>query len=270
MPSSSCGVSRTSARIQRAGAPTASVRRSASSSIRGLKSTPTTSSAPEVPERQRVPAAGALEVDRPAAAAVEVADELELGGEQVRAAAPDQLDRLGQPALVALGCLVPGRAGSRRASPGRRPPRRGSPAGRARGRPLSAGASSQVWRPPALRRMLTPPDPPERDDGDHGDETPPEALLADYPEPMRRIADELRAIIRPSCPTPSSGSGSAGASSRTGTRVTPRRTVFCCCVTPEPKHVHIGFRSRLHARRRASPAGCRRDQAGALADVPAG
>ena len=84
MPSSSCGVSRTSDRIQRAGAPVASVRRAASSSIRGLIVDADDLVGAEVPERQRVAAAGALEVDRPPAAAVEIADELDLGAEQVR------------------------------------------------------------------------------------------------------------------------------------------------------------------------------------------
>ncbi len=70
---------------------------------------------------------------------------------------------------------------------------------------------------------------------------PPEALLADYPEPMRRIADELRSIVRDELPD-------AIERVRIGWRlvaydlvVAPRRTVFCCYVAPEPKHVHIGF-----------------------------
>ena len=46
VPSNSWGVISTSDRTQRAGAPVASVRRAASSSMRGLKSMPTTSSAP--------------------------------------------------------------------------------------------------------------------------------------------------------------------------------------------------------------------------------
>ena len=73
------------------------------------------------------------------------------------------------------------------------------------------------------------------------DGMPPEALLADYPEPMRRIADDLRAIVRAELPD-------AIERVRIGWRlvaydlpVTPRRTVFCCYVAPEPKHVHIGF-----------------------------
>ena len=45
---------------------------------------------PEVPERQGVAAAGALEVDRPPAAAVQVADELHLGAEQVDATRSDE------------------------------------------------------------------------------------------------------------------------------------------------------------------------------------
>ena len=62
----------------------------------------------EVPERERVAAARALEVDRPPAAAVQVADQRGLDGEQVRATGPDQRDGLVEPALVALGGLVPG------------------------------------------------------------------------------------------------------------------------------------------------------------------
>lgn len=70
---------------------------------------------------------------------------------------------------------------------------------------------------------------------------PPEALLADYPEPMRRLADELRSIVREELPD-------AVERVRIGWRlvaydlpVAKRRTVFCCYVAPEPKHVHIGF-----------------------------
>jgi hypothetical protein len=70
---------------------------------------------------------------------------------------------------------------------------------------------------------------------------PPEALLADYPEPMRLLADDLRSIIRDELPD-------AIERVRIGWRliaydllVAPRRTVFCCYVAPEPKHVHIGF-----------------------------
>jgi hypothetical protein len=70
---------------------------------------------------------------------------------------------------------------------------------------------------------------------------PPEALLADYPEPMRRFANDLRSIVRHELPD-------AIERVRIGWRliaydvpVTPRRTVFCCYVAPEPGHVHIGF-----------------------------
>ncbi len=70
---------------------------------------------------------------------------------------------------------------------------------------------------------------------------PPEALLADYPEPMRRLADELRSIVRDALPD-------AVERVRIGWRliaydvpVARRRTAFCCYVAPEPKHVHIGF-----------------------------
>ena len=80
-----------------------------------------------IPERQRVAAAGALEVDRPPAAAVEVADQVLLDGKQVRAAGPDQ----------------------------RRPPRRTSPrtARRPRPRPRASRRASRArpQPPPASR-----------------------------------------------------------------------------------------------------------------------
>ena len=62
-----------------------------------------------IPQRKRVATARALEVDRPAAAPVEVADQLGLDPEQVRPAGADQRDRLVEPRLVPFGCLVPGR-----------------------------------------------------------------------------------------------------------------------------------------------------------------
>ena len=68
---------------------------------------------PKSPQRERVPATSALQVDRPPARPVEVAEQRRFFGEQVAAAVPDELDRLGQPALVALGRLVPGCAGGR-------------------------------------------------------------------------------------------------------------------------------------------------------------
>jgi hypothetical protein len=70
---------------------------------------------------------------------------------------------------------------------------------------------------------------------------PPEALLADYPEPMRRIAEALRALVRDALPD-------AVERVRVGWRLIAydipaghRRTVFCCYVAPEPGHVHLGF-----------------------------
>jgi hypothetical protein len=62
----------------------------------------------QVPEREGVPPAGALEVDRPAAPAVEIADELDFDAEQVDPPAPDQSHGLLEPALVPLGRLLPG------------------------------------------------------------------------------------------------------------------------------------------------------------------
>ena len=62
----------------------------------------------EVPERERVATGGALEMDRPPASPVQVADQLDLCPEQVRATAPDLGDGVRQPAFVAFGRLVPG------------------------------------------------------------------------------------------------------------------------------------------------------------------
>lgn len=73
------------------------------------------------------------------------------------------------------------------------------------------------------------------------DPMPPEALLAGYPVPMRRIAERLRSVVRGELPE-------AVERVRIGWRliaydvpVTGRRTVFCCYVAPEPGHVHLGF-----------------------------
>jgi hypothetical protein len=73
------------------------------------------------------------------------------------------------------------------------------------------------------------------------DGMPPEALLADYPAPMQAIAETLRAIVRDTLPD-------AAERVRIGWRLIAydvpaghRRTVFCCYVAPEPKHVHLGF-----------------------------
>ena len=83
VPSSSCGVSRTSASIQRAGAPAA-----ADQAPRELEHARAEIDADDlvraqVPQRQRVPAAGALQVDRPPAPSVQVADELQLRRQEI-------------------------------------------------------------------------------------------------------------------------------------------------------------------------------------------
>jgi hypothetical protein len=73
------------------------------------------------------------------------------------------------------------------------------------------------------------------------DGMPPEGLLSDYPEPMRRIAETLRSLARAVLPD-------AVERVRVGWRLIAydipagrRRTVFCCYVAPEPGHVHLGF-----------------------------
>lgn len=73
------------------------------------------------------------------------------------------------------------------------------------------------------------------------DGIPPEALLAGYPEPMRRIAERLRSVVRDELPD-------AIERVRAGWRLIGydvpadgRRTVYCCYVAPEPEHVHLGF-----------------------------
>ncbi len=77
---------------------------------------------------------------------------------------------------------------------------------------------------------------------------PPEALLADYPEPMRRIAEDLRSVVRGALPD-------AIERVRTGWRIIAydvpaggRRTIYCCYVAPEPKHVHLGFAYGVYMR----------------------
>ncbi len=73
------------------------------------------------------------------------------------------------------------------------------------------------------------------------DGMPPEALLADYPEPMRRIAETMRSLVLDVLPE-------AVERVRVGWRLIAydipaghHRTVFCCYVAPEPGHVHLGF-----------------------------
>ncbi len=69
---------------------------------------------------------------------------------------------------------------------------------------------------------------------------PPEALLADYPPPMRAIADRLRTLVQRAIPE-------AIERVRPGWRLigydlpVGRRTVYFCYVAPEPEHVHLGF-----------------------------
>jgi hypothetical protein len=73
------------------------------------------------------------------------------------------------------------------------------------------------------------------------DPMPPEALLAGYPEPMRQIAESLRAIVRRAVPE-------AAEAVRPGWRLIGydvpagrRRSAYFCWVAPERDHVHLGF-----------------------------
>jgi hypothetical protein len=78
-----------------------------------------------------------------------------------------------------------------------------------------------------------------RDDGPM-DTIPPEALLAFYPAPMRKIAERLRAIVRRTLPD-------AIEAVRPGWRLigydipSGRKTAFCAFVWAEQEHVHLGF-----------------------------
>jgi hypothetical protein len=70
---------------------------------------------------------------------------------------------------------------------------------------------------------------------------PPEALLADYPGPMREIGEWLRGVVFRTVP-------GAIERVRPGWRligydlpVTARRSVYFAYVAPEPIHVHLGF-----------------------------
>jgi hypothetical protein len=72
------------------------------------------------------------------------------------------------------------------------------------------------------------------------DPVPPEALLAAYPEPMRRIGEDLRSLVRGGMPD-------AIERVRTGWRVigydpsSGRRSAYFCWIMPETVHVHPGF-----------------------------
>ena len=70
---------------------------------------------------------------------------------------------------------------------------------------------------------------------------PPEALLADYPAPMRDIGEWLRGVVRKATPD-------AIERVRPGWRligydvpVTLRRTAYFAMIWAEPIHVHLGF-----------------------------
>jgi len=84
---------------------------------------------------------------------------------------------------------------------------------------------------------------PDHRIGDHGpmDPIPPEALLAEYPGPMRDIGEWLRGVVRRAIPT-------AIERVRPGWRligydlpVGRRRTVYFAMIWAEPAHVHLGF-----------------------------
>ena len=72
------------------------------------------------------------------------------------------------------------------------------------------------------------------------DSIPPDAFLADYPEPTQAIAETLRALVRRTVPE-------AVERVRLGWRLigydlpVGRRSVFFAYVAPEPVHVHLGF-----------------------------
>ena len=72
------------------------------------------------------------------------------------------------------------------------------------------------------------------------DPVPPDALLAAYPEPMRRIGEDLRTLVRGAIPD-------AIERVRTGWRVigydvpVGRRSAYFCWIMPEAVHVHLGF-----------------------------
>lgn len=72
------------------------------------------------------------------------------------------------------------------------------------------------------------------------DAVPPEALLAAYPDPMRRIGEDLRTLVRHAMPE-------AIERVRTGWRIIGydvpigRRSAYFCWIMPEVVHVHLGF-----------------------------
>lgn len=72
------------------------------------------------------------------------------------------------------------------------------------------------------------------------DDFPPEALLDDYPPPMREIAHRLRDVVKAAMPE-------AIERVRVGWRIigydlpVGRRQVYFAFVMPENEHVHLGF-----------------------------
>jgi hypothetical protein len=72
------------------------------------------------------------------------------------------------------------------------------------------------------------------------DSIPPDAFLADYPDPMRVIAETLRSLVRQTVPE-------AVERVRLGWRLigydlpVGRRSVYFAFVAPESGHVHLGF-----------------------------
>ncbi len=70
---------------------------------------------------------------------------------------------------------------------------------------------------------------------------PPDAFLAAFPDPIRQLADELRAIVRAAVPDVLErvrpGWHLVGFDVPTG----PRRTAYFGYVAPERLHVHLGF-----------------------------
>ena len=124
MPSSSCGVSRTSASTQvargagrRGQAPREVQHPRAEVDAHDLVRA-------EVPQRQRVAAAGALEVDRPAAPPAQVADQVLLDREEVRAARRGSARPPRRTSPRSARRPRPRPRGSRRACRGRRRPPR--------------------------------------------------------------------------------------------------------------------------------------------------
>ena len=132
---------------------------------------------------------------------------------------------------LALPFLVLARRETRRLRPDHR--RRRRPAGgRVRSRWIDADASPKdVGICPIAGH-----------DGAVKESIPPEALLAGYPDDMRRIAERLCAIVRRAVPEAIErvrpGWYLVGYDLSVG-----RRTTFFAFVTPESKHVHLGFKN---------------------------